>query len=69
MQQIEPTGQLRLEWYLARLTAVVASSWGGGKVDWRDFLIGYEKPQQTMEQAMAVLNRFDQQFDGNNNKS
>ena len=63
MQKIEPTGQLRLEWYFAKLiTAMEVGLCGSKDNDWRNRLIGYEQPEQTMEQMLATLNRFEQQF-------
>lgn len=44
---------------MARLIAAVKNMFGGtNQVDWRDELIGYDVGDQTMEEALAVLESF-----------
>ncbi len=57
MQRIEPTGQFRLECYLARLIAAVKAPWSKVPIDWRDELIGFTEQEQTIEQAFSAFER------------
>ena len=57
MQRIEPTGSVRLEWYLARILAVLKTGIGGTDKDFLEQLVGYEEEEQTPEAALAMIDR------------
>lgn len=61
MNRIEPTGMVRIEWYLARLTKAVLSALGGDLKDWQEFLIKYQEPEkeQTPEESLAQWEAFE----------
>lgn len=59
MQRIEPTGAVRMEWYLCRiLAALLSSGFGGSDKGFEKLIIGYEEREQTLEEALREMNRF-----------
>ena len=58
MHRVEPAGSARTEIYLCRILAVLMSGgFGGSDQGFRKLMIGYEEPEQTMEQALAEFNK------------
>ena len=68
MEKLEPVGFVRLEWYLARLIALLKTVHGKKQYKWPEELIGYRNQvkKQTAEQALATLERMEARVNGRN---
>ena len=64
-QQIEPTGQTRIEIYLAKILAHLKAE-PGKQYFWQDELIGSEEHEQTPEEMLDILQRSLGGLDGSN---
>ncbi len=69
--KIEPTGMIRLEWYLARILATMKNAFSKSKVNWGDELIQFkgETVEQTEDQIYKAVRSIGNVVDGNNRKS
>ena len=65
MQKLEPTGQARLEHYLARIVSVLKAGLLGYDEDWRENLIGWEPTVATDEQILQAFSNLDRRLGKN----